>query len=265
MENRIREYIEQLFADIPETEKTAELKKQLLHQALDRYHDAVMDRKKPELAYKIAIDEIGDVEELLAAAEKSAEECGRIDLDDEKIRRAVKKSGILCAVAVFLYINCITPALLLPGGLVNTVAPVLMFLMIAVATLMLVYDKNTCLPRYVGGDAADGGKGVVLRIVGILLIVCAVVPAVFVGTAKVGTALLLLVVGLGVGCLIYGKKSTVQNADSNEQLIAAYQKLEKKQTPTVKKLRICKAVVWLIAAALYMIAITVVPEAWYGT
>lgn len=56
--------------------------------------------------------------------------------EDQTVRR---KRALLLVIAVFMYITCVLPVILTDAGLDEIVGVVLMFIMIAVATCLLIY------------------------------------------------------------------------------------------------------------------------------
>ena len=63
------------------------------------------------------------------------------ETDKEKIS-AIKKKAVLRAVAVGMYISCVTPCILLSKTALVEVSPVFMFLLIALATVIIVLSKD---------------------------------------------------------------------------------------------------------------------------
>lgn len=66
-----------------------------------------------------------------------------LEENPEKVSK-IRTNAILKAVAVGMYISCVTPCILLAQTPLVTISPVFMFLMIAVATVIIVFtrDKN---------------------------------------------------------------------------------------------------------------------------
>ena len=53
MEYNIRAYVDQLFADAPDTQRAYEMKMELVQNLLDKYNDLVASGKSEEDAYNI--------------------------------------------------------------------------------------------------------------------------------------------------------------------------------------------------------------------
>jgi hypothetical protein len=150
MEDKLRAYMDHLFRDVKPTKKSVELKEEILQNLVDKYQDLLGEGKSPEAAYNIAVASIGDMEDLLAGLKK--EELGVSPLDNEQIEQGRKKSAILISVSVMLYIMSLLPPILLSDtSYSDRLAPALMFLIIAIATGLIIYNYLS-QPRYYKKD-----------------------------------------------------------------------------------------------------------------
>ncbi|PWJ52125.1 permease prefix domain 1-containing protein [Faecalicatena contorta] len=150
MEDKLRAYMDHLFRDVKPTKKSVELKEEILQNLVDKYQDLLGEGKSPEAAYNIAVASIGDMEDLLAGLKK--EELGVSPLDNEQIEQGRKKSAILISVSVMLYIMSLLPPILLSDtSYSDRLAPALMFLIIAIATGLIIYNYLS-RPRYYKKD-----------------------------------------------------------------------------------------------------------------
>jgi len=147
MEYKIREYMDQLFESAPRTQRAYELKIELTQNLIEKYYALVGEGKDPEDAYNLTIMSIGDVRELFAQLE-----------DDDQGNpvpppvyyprpQPDHRRALVRTVAVMLYILSVVPPILF-GGLFGdwgdeVFGPICMFIMIALATGLLVYDKYT--------------------------------------------------------------------------------------------------------------------------
>lgn len=134
MENRLREYMDGLFIEVPPTKQAVELKEEILQNLVDKYHDMLEEGKSPEAAFNISVASVGDVEELLSELNPagSQKNCP----DAATLQKQRQKSAILTASAVMLYILCVLPVIITE----NALGVCLMFLMIAAATGLLIYN-----------------------------------------------------------------------------------------------------------------------------
>lgn len=139
--DKLRAYIDTLFADAPKTRKAYELREELLSNLNAKYDDLRRRGFSEEEAYQSAISGIGDVSELIAALEKEGNAFGG---PTEAQRR---RSAALTSVAVMLYILSVIPVIILQ----NTGGVIALFVFIALATGLLIYNGAT-QPRYYRAD-----------------------------------------------------------------------------------------------------------------
>ncbi len=133
MNTKLRDYIETLFAGAPQTLRTVELKEEMLQNLNDKYNDLLAEGKNEEAAYNIAVASIGDISALI----------GERNDDPSSAAKRSSKSALLTAIAVMLYILCPVPCILF-GEIGNGILGVtLLFVFIAVATGILIYNNST--------------------------------------------------------------------------------------------------------------------------
>ncbi len=172
MKAKLREYMDTIFADAPDSEEARELKEEMTTNLLDRYDDLLSEGKTPALAYNMAVSGVGDISGLLADLAGKAHTPAPTALDEQapqersesgyrsqtentqsgwdakqsiqymteeersEVRRYRIRSATLTAVAVALYIMCVIPVMLLERQEILGVS--LMFGMIAIATCLLI-------------------------------------------------------------------------------------------------------------------------------
>lgn len=139
MNKKIEAYVNSLFENAPKSTKNYELKEEISSNVNDRYHDLLESGLDENEAYNRAISNIGDVEELICYNEINKNE-------DVKLR---KKSAKNIAIAVMMYITCPVPVILFETIMprFEDIGTVIMFLMIAGATGLLIYN-NASKPQY---------------------------------------------------------------------------------------------------------------------
>lgn len=138
MNEKLRNYIDGLFENAPKTVRAVELKEEMYQNLTDKYNDLIAEGKSEESAYNIAIASIGDVEILISGLN------GEKQMESEASR---KRSAILTAVAIALYILCPVPVILIQ----NEIGIMVLFLFVAAATGLLIYNGVT-RERYVKAD-----------------------------------------------------------------------------------------------------------------
>ena len=139
MEGKLRKYIDEIFAESAPTKRAIELKEEMIQNLTDKYRDLLSEGKSPEAAYNIAVAGIGDVSGLL----KELESDSPPPPVDEAARR---KSAMLTAIAVMMYILSVLPLIILENaGVMNAdaIGLPLLFLMVAGATGLIVYNNMT--------------------------------------------------------------------------------------------------------------------------
>ena len=136
MIQQIRIYVNELFADAPQTKKAAELKEEVCSNLIDKYVDLTGRGMSEEEAYKAAIASIGDIDELFKMLEQEDE--------DPASRR---KNALLVSIAVMLYIISVVLCLLPTRWDMTKSSPGCMLAICAVATGLLVFNYMT-RPKY---------------------------------------------------------------------------------------------------------------------
>ncbi|MCL2837952.1 MAG: permease prefix domain 1-containing protein [Oscillospiraceae bacterium] len=142
MEDKLRRYVDGLFEEAAVTKKSVELKEEMIQNLQDKYSDLLQEGKPPEAAFNIAVAGIGDVTMLLKELENEGK-----NPPDEAARR---KSAMFTAIAVMLYIISVLPVIII-GAVTDTYDPiigvVIMFVIVAIATGLLIYNSMT-KPKY---------------------------------------------------------------------------------------------------------------------
>lgn len=135
MDEHLRGYIEELFAEAPSSRRAVEMKEEILQNTLDRYYDLLAEGKSETAAFNIAVAGIGDLTELIESLRDNA----GFHYSQEELRRSRQRSAIFLAVAVMLYILSVVPCILFPG----LAGVSCMFVLIAAATGLVIYNAKT--------------------------------------------------------------------------------------------------------------------------
>ncbi len=96
MQEKIRNHINELFAEAPKTRKAMDLKEEMTQNTIEKYEDLIREGYSEEDAFQNVIHSIGDVTELF----QDLEERNLLTLP-EKDRQ---KKALLTAISVGLYI-----------------------------------------------------------------------------------------------------------------------------------------------------------------
>lgn len=138
MNEKLRHYIDDLFANAPSTVRAVELKEEMYQNLTDKYNDLINEGKSEESAYNIAVASIGDVDSLIQGLS------GEKRVESEQSR---KRSAIITAVAIALYILSPVPVILIQ----QEIGVMFLFVFAAIATGLLIYNGAT-RERYVKAD-----------------------------------------------------------------------------------------------------------------
>ena len=139
MNEKLRNYIDTLFANAPTTVRAVELKEEMFQNLTDKYNDLIAQGKSEESAFNIAVASIGDVDSLIAGLSGKG-----TSVESEKSRR---RSALITAIAVALYITCPVPVIVLGSNF----GIMLLFVFVALATGLLIYNSVT-REKYVKAD-----------------------------------------------------------------------------------------------------------------
>lgn len=137
MPDKLYAYIDSIFEQAPCTQKAIELKEEIRQNSTEKYQDLLSQGKTEEAAYNITIASMGDIGELIGSLRGDTAAVPPV----EKTRR---RSALLTATAIALYILSVVPCILLQD---ETIGPVLLFVMVAVATALLIYNHMSA-PKY---------------------------------------------------------------------------------------------------------------------
>lgn len=140
MNEKLREHIEELFKNAPQTRQAVEIKEEILQNTIDRYNDLKAEGKSDDAAYNIAVAGIGDVSHLIDSMIAPVASSG---YTREEIRKNQNKRSVLLSVAIALYILCVVPIIICEETGANEVfGIVLMFVTAAVATALIIYRSG---------------------------------------------------------------------------------------------------------------------------
>jgi len=158
-------YVESLFDKVQRTTEVVELREEILQNVIDKYEDLVREGTSEEEAYRIAISGIGDVDDLLSSMGVKPEEDMRTknkeeysssmfqksSPKEESPEKKEKNSAFLLCGSIMLYILSVLPVIIGSEMGDDTVGVCFMFVMIALATGMIIlYGKTR--PRYRRAD-----------------------------------------------------------------------------------------------------------------
>ena len=133
---RIRTYIERAFADAPKSKKSTELQEELISSMIEKYNDQLKIGKTEEEAYTAVIAGLGDIGELVDGLRER-------QVLSHPTAEERKKSAMLIAVAVGLFILSPVILIVLAALAQPIVGVALMLVLIAIGTGLLVYNSES--------------------------------------------------------------------------------------------------------------------------
>jgi hypothetical protein len=144
--DRIKEYLNERFSQLPPTPQAVELRDEMAINLNEKYEDLLRQGYGEDRAFQMTVGSVGDLSELFASLSIKQDEKEVFGMEQAK-----KKSAMLTAIAVMLYI--LSPVFIILLGSIGAPIPglTLMFLSIAAATGLLVYNHMT-RPRYLKKD-----------------------------------------------------------------------------------------------------------------
>lgn len=136
MKEKLTRFIETLFVNCAPSAEMQSARDEILRNSLERYDDAIAAGKSESEAYNEAVAGIGDISDLLRQFTPGEQTTAAVC---EEARR--RKSALLLAVAVSLYILCVVPGIVCGffGDSAAVLGLGLMFGMIAVATALIIF------------------------------------------------------------------------------------------------------------------------------
>lgn len=150
MKEKLKDFIDALFANAPRTQSTLDTKEEFFINASDKFDDYIAQGKDEETAFNLTIAGIGDISEVLkslgaqpSVAPSAAQTAA---YTPEEIQKSKKRSALLLSVSVTLYILSVVPVIIFDEIFNNdAIGVTLMFMMIALATGIIMYNSCTKL------------------------------------------------------------------------------------------------------------------------
>lgn len=146
MNQRIENYVNDLFVGMPGEQYVQDVREELLSNLKERYDDLLAEGKSEEESYLLVISSIGDIQNLF----KDSAHYGLVTPVDIEKKRNTR--SIFVSLGVALYILSLSAFFLFTQAGRNLFAFNIMILICAVATGFIVYGVNTFKTRYVKSD-----------------------------------------------------------------------------------------------------------------
>lgn len=149
----IRNYLESMFKNLPQTEAVIKAKYELGQMMEDKYYELIKEGKSESEAVGTVISEFGNLEELAGdlgidevfkKTKTTSVNRRKITLDEVKAYLATKKiSAILIAIGVALCISCVTgPIIANAFNWADALVPSLLFIILAAGIACFIVSKS---------------------------------------------------------------------------------------------------------------------------
>lgn len=254
MEPKLREYIERLFCTAPKTHQAYELKEEIIRNTIERYHDLLRDGKSEGEAYNLAIEGIGDINELIEAL--GGEPSETPVLTNEQMSAMKSRSSIFTAIAVGLYILCVTPCILLASTPLVDISPIFMFFMISVATGLLIYNGKTkyLICEQDQSKAAIVKRNAILRAVAVGMYISCVTPCIALASTplvEVSPVFMFLLIAIATVIIVFARdKGNYVKAD--DTMVENFKEFNGRKKKTSALYKVLVAILWVTTSILYV-------------
>lgn len=169
MNQKIKNYVDVLFDDIPNSRKAIELKEEILSNLNEHFEAHIAEGKSENQAYTESLRDLGDIDELLASLAPEKELKPKID-DYRKTAARNKSIAVMLYIIGAIFLTCL-PAVSAIFGIGNEakfgiIGFALLLLCCAIGTGLLIYTKNSVpqdvepfLTRNESKDSSNEPKG----------------------------------------------------------------------------------------------------------
>lgn len=285
----IKNYLETMFRNLPNTEQVLKAKNELLQMMEDKYSELIAEGISENEAVGTVISEFGNLDELsqtlglesVLSSNKEKQNRRSLSLDEVKeYLGAVKLSGLLRALSTFFFITCVTPLIILRD---NKFGIALMFTFIALGIGFSVasgfYKENwkfiKTSPCSVSPEVIDyvnderkkfNTPYSLMHAFGVILCALCFVPDMYLdnisfgkGAIHLSGSYLFLSIGLGVFLLIYSRKifnsfKTILNINDECTVGGEYasRRMEAEKEIKNPKIRALMSVYWSSITCVYL-------------
>ncbi|MDL2236337.1 permease prefix domain 1-containing protein [Christensenellaceae bacterium OttesenSCG-928-K19] len=142
MEERLKKYVDNLFADAPKTKKAVELRQEIYTNLVEKYQDLLKTGATQDEAYEIVKNSIGNVDELIDSLYERSEE------DKAEMEITKRKRAKYNAVSASLYIASPIFIIAFAAGGYWLPGVILLLACIAAATGIRIYSNTVFNTAY---------------------------------------------------------------------------------------------------------------------
>ncbi len=299
----IRNYLETMFANLPNTVEVRKAKTELLQMMEDKYNELIEEGVSDNAAVGTVISEFGNLDEIAADlgikdSVEGVKDVARrhVSLDEVKAYLSLSsKRALQLAVGIMLIIISVgSPILTEVTPMYDSLAVVVMFLLIGAGVGMIIFSGSIRKgfeyirkePCTISIDTADYVKNeevrnrqtlILFRVIGIVLCALCWLPTVILGdddhfaheVGAYGAAALFLTLGLGVLLIVYSAQriavyEKILSLNDSATMSGIYTKKEDKDVIQNPVVRTIMSVFWPTVTCVYL-AVSFLTGAWRWT
>ena len=286
----IKNYLESMFRDLPNTPEILKAKKELLQMMEDKYSELISEGKSENEAVGTVISEFGNLDEVAQTLgidkilnNNQHNNVKKLSLEEVKeYIRSKKLCIILRAISVFFFITCCVPPIMAPllkidpkfgacGLFINIAIGIILQVTashVVESAKQLEYEPCSIseeTTKYVSNERkAFNLPYSIIKPIGIALIVLCVVPAIILDKSdfwkEFSGALLFIFVGIGVGLIIFSKRTMLMyqrilSLNGTNTIGGSYNKDYFKKPPVYKNKiqRTVMEVYWPTITCIYLV------------
>jgi len=288
----IKNYLESMFRNLPNTSEVLKAKNELLQMMEDKYAELRREGKSENEAVATVISEFGNLDEVASSLgikevlSSGKEEQSRRNLSLDEVKEYLSdlfSSIVFKTVGIVLFITCTVPVLFF-GDVVNkheVTGIVLMFVLIAAGiACMIIPNANMESWRFLRREPCSISPATtdyisdekkkfrntytVMNTVGIILCVCSFIPAIIIDdyATKINDAwsgiLFFVFVAAGVACIVYSSwryraYQRLLNINSENTIGGTYTRVSDKEPYyNNKTMRAIMSVYWPTVTCIYL-------------
>ena len=285
----IKNYLESMFRNLPNTSEVLKAKSELLQMMEDKYSELIREGKSENEAVAKVIAEFGNLDEVASSLgikevieDKKTRQRRNVTLSEVTDYISDRLRAILFkALGIFFFITCPVPVIILDAfSDSNWQGATCMFVFVAVAVVFMVMRKS-CMEQWhflrtepcsISPETTDYVSGerrkfqpyyTAILCAGLVLCVCCVIPVIVLEEKgsiyeEIGSAALFVLVAVGVALMVYasGRYNTYKkllHLNSEETIGGTYTgSRDKDLTYSNNTVRIIMSVYWPSITCIYL-------------
>jgi len=286
----IKNYLESMFRNLPNTAKVLKAKNELLQMMEDKYSELRREGKTENEAVATVIAEFGNLDEVAASLGIKEEIVGdqapaRRNVSFDEIKSYLKDKFtaiILTSIAIGFFISCCVPVIVMSNIFHKDVAGVVLLFVFVALGVALMIVKGSIMepwsflksqPCSIGPDTTEflieekrkfRSIYALLHSIGCCLCICCCVPVIITDVSslyrvqELGPVLFFLFISVGVGLIVYSNSRNsvykrLLNINSETTIGGSYAD-PKEKAPVYKNktVRVIMSVYWPVITCIYL-------------